>query len=210
MTEDTGVAINTAAPTVTALTDVTSTGTADLNAGKSITFTLDASEVVNASDAALTLSNGASALYTSGSGSQALTFTYTVAAGDTNTTDLKVTGYTGTLADTAGNALVAAGVTEDTGVAINTAAPTVTISSTGGRPTRRARPSADGDGKPCAGRHHGGFVRHRQRQHTSTLLGTATVNSSGGNWTTEDAASCSQPASTALSRRTPTRPATPA
>ena len=135
VSEDTGVAIITAAPTVTALTDVTSTGTADLNAGKSITFTLDASEVVNAVGSALTLSNGATAAYTSGSGSETLTFTYTVAAGDASTADLKVTGYSGTIADTAGNALAAAGVSEDTGVAIITAAPTVTaltdVTSTG-------------------------------------------------------------------------------
>ncbi len=62
----------------------------------------------------------------SGSGTEALTFTYTVALGDASTTDLKVTGYSGTIADTAGNALVAAGVTKDTGVAITTTAPTVT------------------------------------------------------------------------------------
>ena len=68
VSEDTGVAIITTAPTVTSLTDVTSTGTADLNAGKSITFTLEASELVNASGAALTLSTGGSAAYTSGSG----------------------------------------------------------------------------------------------------------------------------------------------
>jgi hypothetical protein len=175
----------TTAPTVTALTDVTSTGTADLNAGKSITFTLDASEVVNANGAALTLSNGASALYTSGTGTQALTFTYTVAAGDTNTADLKVTGYTGTLADTAGNALVAAGVTEDTGVAINTTAPTVTISSTGGA-TNQASQTISGtvtENLVPVGTTVDLFDTVNGST-TATLIGTATVNSSGGNWTT--------------------------
>ena len=120
VTEDTGVAIITSAPTVTALTDVTSTGTTELDAGKTITFTVDTSEAVNAVGSALTLSNGATAAYTSGSGSETLTFTYTVAAGDASTADLKVTGYSGTIADTAGNALAAAGVSEDTGVAIIT------------------------------------------------------------------------------------------
>ena len=135
VTEDTGVAITTSAPVVTALSDVTSTGTSNLDAGKSITFTLDSSEAVNAVGSALTLSNGATAAYTSGSGSETLTFTYTVGSGDASTADLKVTGYSGTIADSAGNALVAAGVTEDTGVAITTSAPVVTalsdVTSTG-------------------------------------------------------------------------------
>ena len=122
VTEDTGVAIITSAPTVTALTDVTSTGTTELDAGKTITFTVDTSEAVNAVGSALTLSNGATAAYTSGSGSETLTFSYTVAAGDASTADLKVTGYSGTIADAAGNALAAASVTEDTGVAIITSA----------------------------------------------------------------------------------------
>ncbi len=126
MTKDTGVAITTTAPTVTSLTDVTPGGSTDLDAGKTITFTLDTSEAVNAVGSSLTLSNGATAAYASGSGTEALTFTYTVASGDASTTDLKVTGYSGTIADTAGNALVAAGVTKDTGVAITTTAPTVT------------------------------------------------------------------------------------
>ncbi len=125
VSEDTGIAITTTAPTVTALTDNVASGS-DLDAGKTIIFTLATSEAVNATDAALTLSNGATASYTSGSGSETLTFTYTVAAGDASTADLKVTGYSGTLADTAGNALVAAGVSEDTGIAITTTAPTVT------------------------------------------------------------------------------------
>ncbi len=126
VTKDTGVAITTTAPTVTSLTDVTPGGSTDLDAGKTITFTLDTSEAVNAVGSSLTLSNGATAAYASGSGTEALTFTYTVASGDASTTDLKVTGYSGTIADTAGNALVAAGVTKDTGVAITTTAPTVT------------------------------------------------------------------------------------
>ena len=107
----------TPAPTVTVLSDNVAPG-ADLDAGKTIIFTLDTSEAVNAVGSALTLSNGATAAYSSGSGSQTLTFSYTVAAGDASTTDLKVTGYSGTIADTAGNALAAATVTENTGVAI--------------------------------------------------------------------------------------------
>ena len=114
--------IDTAAPTVTSLTDVTSNGTA-LDANQTVTFTLDANENVYAAGASLKLSNGATAVYTSGSGSNELTFTYTVASGDTNTSDLKVAGYNGTLTDSAGNALVSSGVSEDTGVRIDTVSP---------------------------------------------------------------------------------------
>src|SRR5579871_2217634 len=121
VTLDTHVQIDTIAPTVTALTDTTTNGS-DLNAGQSVTFTLTASETLTiANGAALTLSNGASAAYNSSTGK----FVYTVQSGDTNTSDLKVTGYTGSIADAAGNALVQAGVTLDTHVQIDTASPTV-------------------------------------------------------------------------------------
>ncbi len=75
VTKDTGVAITTTAPTVTSLTDVTPGGSTNLDAGKTITFTLDTSEAVNAVGSSLTLSNGATAAYASGSGTEALTFT---------------------------------------------------------------------------------------------------------------------------------------
>ncbi len=68
--------------TAISLTDVTPGGSTDLDAGKTITFTLDTSEAVNAVGSSLTLSNGATAAYASGSGTEALTFTYTVASGD--------------------------------------------------------------------------------------------------------------------------------
>src|SRR6202012_4677444 len=69
----------------------------------------------------LLLSNGASAIYNSTTGK----FVYTVASGQ-DTGDLKVTDYTGSITDTAGNALAHGTVTKDTGVQIDTTAPTVT------------------------------------------------------------------------------------
>lgn len=93
-------------PTVTSLTGVTSNGT-DLDAGQTVTFTLTASEALTiANGAALTLSNNATAVYNSSSGK----FVYTVAAGQ-DTADLKVTGYSGSITDAAGNALVTGEVT---------------------------------------------------------------------------------------------------
>src|SRR5579871_3284720 len=122
VTLDTHVQIDTIAPTVTSLADTTTNGS-DLNAGQSVSFTLAASETLTiANGAALTLSNGASAVYDSASGK----FVYTVQSGDANTSDLTVTGYTGTITDGAGNALVKSGVTLDTHVQIDTIAPTVT------------------------------------------------------------------------------------
>ena len=56
----------------------------------------------------MTLSNGATAVYTSGSGSTAMVYTYTVEEGNTASADLSVSSYTGTLADAAGNAAEAA------------------------------------------------------------------------------------------------------
>ncbi len=113
------ITLDTTAPTVTTLTDVTSNG-ADLDAGQTVTFTLTASEALTiANGAALTLSNGATAVYNSSSGK----FVYTVAAGQ-DIADLKVTGYSGTITDAAGNALAASGVTLDTLVKIDTVAPT--------------------------------------------------------------------------------------
>ena len=88
-------------------------GTGDLNAGNVVTLTLNLSEAVTVSNGTptLTLNDGAIATYTGGSGSNALTFSYTVAAGQ-NTTDLAVTAVnlgTAQVTDVAGNAANLAG-----------------------------------------------------------------------------------------------------
>ena len=66
----------------------------DLNAGKVVTLTLDMSEAVTVNTSGgtptLTLNDGGTATYTGGSGTNALTFSYTVAAGQ-NTSDLTET-----------------------------------------------------------------------------------------------------------------------
>jgi hypothetical protein len=132
------ITLDTTAPTVTTLTDVTSNGS-DLDAGQTVTFTLAASEALTiATGAALTLSNGATAAYNSSTGK----FVYTVAA-DHDTSDLNVTGYSGSITDAAGNALVASGVALDTHVQIDTTAPTVTIGNTGGN-TNQSAPTISG------------------------------------------------------------------
>ena len=52
----------------------------------------------------LSLSNGATASYSSGSGSTTLVFQYTVVEGDSDSSDLSVSSYSGSIADAAGNA----------------------------------------------------------------------------------------------------------
>ena len=81
------------------------------------------------------INNGDTATYTGGSGSNALTFSYTVASGQ-NTPDLTVTGLSdngGTIKDGAGNSAVLSGaVTNPAGtLKIDTTAPTVTTSTDG-------------------------------------------------------------------------------
>lgn len=82
-------------------------GSGTLTAGKTVTLTVALSEAVTVSGAPmLTLSDGGIAAYAGGSGSAALSFSYTVAAG-ADTPDLAVTSFNlngATLRDAAGNA----------------------------------------------------------------------------------------------------------
>ena len=103
----------------------------DLDAGKTVTLTLNMSEAVTVAGGTptLTLNDGGTATYTGGSGSNALTFSYTVAAGQ-NTADLAVTAVNlngATVTDAAGNAANLAGaLTNPAGtLQIDTTAPTV-------------------------------------------------------------------------------------
>ena len=88
--------IDTTSPTVSSVAPSgsgISNGNGDLNAGHVVTLTLTMSEAVTVNTTGgtptLTLNDGGSATYTGGSGSNVLTFSYTVAAGQ-NTPDLTV------------------------------------------------------------------------------------------------------------------------
>ena len=91
----TGPQIDTTAPTVSSVvasgTGIT-VGCGNLAAGSVVTLTLNLSEAVTVAGGTptLTLNDGGTGTYTGGSGSNALTFSYTVAAGQ-NTADLAVT-----------------------------------------------------------------------------------------------------------------------
>ena len=109
--------LDTLAPTVTAVT--ASPSDATVQPGQSVSFTIGLSEAVTviatAGDPTLALSDGATATYVSGSDTNALTFSYTVAAGQTSP-DLAVTGVNlngATITDAAGNAA------DLTGAAVN-------------------------------------------------------------------------------------------
>jgi hypothetical protein len=111
-----------------------SAGTGDLDAGHVVTLTLNTNEAINIDTTlgtpTLTLSDGATASYTGGSGSNALNFQYTVAAGE-NAADLAVTAFhlNGATADDAnGHAAVFTGALGNPGgtLQIDTTAPHVT------------------------------------------------------------------------------------
>ena len=116
------------APTVSSVVESPSSG--DLDAGKTVTLTLNLSEAVTVAGGTptLTLNDGGTATYTGGSGTNALTFSYTVAAGQ-NTASLAATAVnlnSATVTDGAGNAanLSLTGLTQ-TGPQIDTTAPTI-------------------------------------------------------------------------------------
>jgi hypothetical protein len=126
--------IDTTAPTVSSLvasgTGISS-GSGDLDAGKTVTLTLNLSEAVTVAGGTptLTLNDGGTATYSGGSGTSALTFSYTVAAGQ-NTADLSATAVnlnSATVSDAAGNAANLAGaLTNPAGtLQIDTTAPTI-------------------------------------------------------------------------------------
>jgi hypothetical protein len=77
-------------PTITSISDAPNSGAA--NIGQVVTFTLDLSEAatINGSPT-LSLNDGGSAVFTGGSGSDSLTFSYTVDPADTSVSSLTVT-----------------------------------------------------------------------------------------------------------------------
>src|ERR1019366_8864911 len=117
----------------------------DLNAGKVVTLTVTMSELVTVAGSAptLALNDGGTATYTGGSGTNALTFSYTVAASQ-NTNDLFVSSFNlnGTaITDGASNNADVSGATNynPAGILqIDTTAPTSlslsAVSGTGARP----------------------------------------------------------------------------
>ncbi|OAF06213.1 hypothetical protein AYJ54_21350 [Bradyrhizobium centrolobii] len=133
--------IDTTTPTVSSVaasgSGITS-GNGNLNAGDVVTLTVNLSSAVTVAGGTptLTLNDGGTATYTGGSGTNALIFSYTVAAGQ-NTSDLAVTAVNlnaATVKDSAGNAANLAGaVTNPSGtLQIDTTTPTVSSVASSG------------------------------------------------------------------------------
>jgi hypothetical protein len=104
--------VDTTAPTVTSVSATTDNQASTAGAGHLVTITLHVNEVAVVTGAPkLQLSDNEVAVYSGGSGSDALTFGYTVQPAD-NTPDLHVTGLSlpngAGIADPAGNALTGA------------------------------------------------------------------------------------------------------
>ena len=118
----TGPQIDTTAPTVSSVTGAAG----DYDAGKVLTLTLNMSEAVTVTGTpTLSLNDGGTATYVSGSGTSALTFSYTVLAGQ-NTAALQATTVAGTITDLAGNALATSSLPQTlAGVIVNTTGPTI-------------------------------------------------------------------------------------
>jgi hypothetical protein len=117
--------------TVAASGAAISGGAGDLGVGKVVTLTATFSDAVTVSGGVPTLSlnDGGSAIYTGGSGTNNLTFVYTVATGE-NAQDLAVTGFAvnaATVQDIAGNNANTSGLVATTGgvVQVDTTAPIV-------------------------------------------------------------------------------------
>ena len=106
-------------------------GNGDLTVSSAVTLTLNMSEAVAVAGGTptLTLNDGGTATYTGGSSGNALTFSYTVAAGQ-NTADLTVTAVNlngATITDVAGNNASFSGTLAPAGtLQIDTTPPTVT------------------------------------------------------------------------------------
>ena len=133
--------------TATAISSIASSGTGitggsgDLNAGQAVTLTVNFSAAVTVNTTGgtptLTLNDGGAATFVGGSGTTALTFSYTVAAGQ-NTPDLIVSAFNlngATVKDAAGNVANLSGATNNNPAGtlqIDTILPSVSSIATSG------------------------------------------------------------------------------
>ncbi len=164
----------TVAPTVTAISETAAS--ADLNAGKTVTLTLTLSSAVNVTGApTLTLNDGGVATFASGSGTNSLTFSYTVLAGQ-NTSALTITAInlpSGATIQTAGGLTANLSLTGlmQSGPQIDTLAPGAPVIASGAILCNVVTLNGTAEANSIVTVRDG-----------STVLGTTTSNSSGA-WT---------------------------
>jgi hypothetical protein len=153
--------IDTVAPTISAI--ATSPGSGQVAAGNTVTLTATISEAMTVAGGTPTiaLNNGGAAKYMSGSGSNALVFSYTVAAGQ-STADLALAATNAialngaTIRDSAGNNAVLTGANAYNPAGtlqIGTSVTSVVVSGWGIPTTRGAAPSKCPE-QPAARRSH--------------------------------------------------------
>ncbi|SED63550.1 hypothetical protein SAMN05519104_3975 [Rhizobiales bacterium GAS188] len=183
--------LDTTPPTVSSITTsgtgITS-GNGDLNAGKAVTLTVNFSKAVTVNTAGgsptLALNDNGTAAYVGGSGTSALTFSYTVAAGQ-NTPDLVVSSFNlsgATIKDAATNNADLSGATNynPAGILqIDTTTPVVAITSAGGS-VNQATQAVTGTVTDADGGTAGTTVTVFDG---TTQVGTATVQANGS-WST--------------------------
>ncbi|MGC1303143.1 MAG: DUF4214 domain-containing protein, partial [Caulobacteraceae bacterium] len=153
VTGDLQLIVETSAPTITSIVATTNDG-ATLKAGDAATIFLNLSEDVTVNGApTLTLSNGAVAAYSGGSGSGVLSFTYTVATGH-DTADLQVVGLSDTggasIQDAAANMLATSASANLHLVVDTTVAATGSTSAAGTAPTSTSSSSSASSGASAA------------------------------------------------------------
>jgi hypothetical protein len=182
--------LDTAAPTVTSVVD--NPATANLNAGKSVTLTVNFSESVFVAGAPrLALNDGGVATYAGGSGTNALAFTYVVLQGQ-NTSDLTVSSLQingGSIKDQAGNAAVVSGAARNPAgtLKIDTTAPTVTINTIAGNDILSGTEAASASGFSIGGRTSGAetgqAISVKLIDHSNAVVGSfATTTANNNMW----------------------------
>jgi hypothetical protein len=168
-------------------------GNGDLNAGKVVTLTVNFSSAVTVNitggSPTLALNDGGTAIYSGGSGSAALTFSYTVAAGQ-NTPDLTVSSFNlngATVSDAAANKANLAGATSYNPAGtlqIDTTAPTIAISTIASNNIINATKAAQGFAisGTTTGAENGQIVTVNIVNSTNTIVDTYTVADNNNSW----------------------------
>jgi hypothetical protein len=189
VTDNANFKVDTTAPTVSseAITSATGIQNNYLNAGDvvSVTATFSENETVTGTPQ-LQLNVGGTlvqANYSSGTGSNALVFTYTILAGQNDANGISINANAlslngGTITDAAGNAatLTAAAVTDNANFKVDTTAPTITITGEGsGRSSVNGTYVETGSGLSS--------VTIHDDTSNAFLAGTLTFNSGAGTWT---------------------------
>jgi hypothetical protein len=168
-------------------------GNGDLNAGKTVTLTVNFSSPVTVDTTVgsptLTLNDGGTATYTGGSGTKALAFSYTVAAGQ-NTSDLVVSAFNlsgATIFDVAANSANLAGATNYNPAGmlqIDTKAPTITINTIAGDNIVNATEASSGFAirGTTVGVENGRIVTVKILNSANTIVDTYTATDNSNAW----------------------------